>query len=91
MIWDGTSPLRPEHEVAYRGWPTERVWIRGVRTKTMNGVIDKPYTVLVEHPDGSFTSHKTDGQFAFGRYESLYDLIPLQQKEPGNEPCNPKN
>jgi len=75
MIWDGTSPLRPEHEVAYRGRPTERVRIRAVR-------IESRYPVMVEHSDGLFSRHRADGKYYNDDFESVRDLIPLQQERP---------
>jgi hypothetical protein len=85
MIWDGTSPLRPEHEVAYRGWPTERVRILDILSVSLD-----PWVVSSAPEDGGrITNQMLDGRHGPFGY-SPFDLIPLQ-KEPGNEPCNPKN
>jgi len=75
MIWDGTSPLRPEHEVAYRGWPTERVRISEIDNL-------RNYPVIVEHSDGLFSRHRADGKYYNDDFESVRDLIPIQQEQP---------
>ena len=71
MIWNGTDPLQPDHEVAYRGWPTERVWIACVIHRA--GVVtsdDAGFCIFLD----------ADGSHPFGN--SDFDLIPLQQQEP---------
>lgn len=74
MIWDGTSPLRPEHEVAYRGWPTERVEFYDERYPELYP--------LRSGRDGKY--HQKNGRFIDDLEDHHFDLIPLQ-KEPGNE------
>lgn len=70
MIWNGTDPLQPDHEVAYRGWPTESTSItyvvRGIAicTKGKHGCV-------IHYPDGTC-----------GDWNSHFDLIPLQQEQP---------
>ncbi len=76
-IWNGTDPLEPDHEVAYRGWPTERAVV--ARTDSSG-----KYPVVATWSGGSFTRHKADGKYYNYDSESALDLIPLQQ-EPGNE------
>ena len=73
MIWNGTDPLQPDHEVAYRGWPTERVHV-------CNSFMDGPWNFLAVNGDLNFaTQHNIKGHHGpFGI--SPYDLIPLQQE-----------
>ena len=75
MIWNGTDPLQPDHEVAYRGWPTERVRIREINRGLR-------YPVVVEHSGGLFSAHRAAGEYYDDGFESARDLIPLQQQEP---------
>ena len=71
MIWNGTDPLQPDHEVAYRGWPTESTSI----TYVVRGI-----AICTEGKQG-YIVHNADG--TCGRSgDSPYDLIPLQQQEP---------
>ena len=69
MIWDGTSPLRPEHEVAYRGWPTVRVTIEAVY----------PGIVFTKGKDRVVTNY-FDGTYSRFLPNHSLDLIPLQQE-----------
>lgn len=71
MIWNGTDPLEPDHEVAYRGWPTERVTIEAIGSET----------VFAKGKDGCF-AHNLDGTFSRFFRNHRRDLIPLQQQEP---------
>ena len=65
MIWNGTDLLQPDHEVAYRGWPTERV-------RLMVAAMQLPCSPLTFHDK---FGHQ--GQSGI----SPFDLIPLQQQE----------
>ena len=71
--WDGTSPLRPEHEVAYRGWPKVKV------EHTHDGPPSQPIRTARK---GREWHHSPDGTHC--NVICPFDLIPLQ-KEPGNE------
>lgn len=72
MIWNGTDPLQPDHEVAYRGWPTERVYICKV-------LLGRPWSILVVNETITFaTEHDTNGHHGPFRI-SPYNLIPLQK------------
>jgi len=73
MIWNGTDPLQPDHEVSYRGWPTERVRIREINRGLS-------YPVVVEHSGGLFSAHRAAGEYYDDGFESARDLIPLQQE-----------
>ena len=77
MIWNGTDPLQPDHEVAYRGWPTERVRIREIDWHPV-------YPVVMEHFQVKefYTTHRLDGKYYHDAYECDLDLIPLQQEQP---------
>lgn len=52
MIWDGTSPLLPEHEVAYRGWPTERVRLLDILDVSLD-----PWIVSAVMPSTDFVTY----------------------------------
>lgn len=78
MIWNGTDPLQPDHEVAYRGWPTVKVslyrrslWIRWLKP---------PIFTICDHE----VINHTFGGHVFYRLWSphSFDLIPLQQEQP---------
>lgn len=75
MIWNGTDPLQPDHEVAYRGWPWERVTILKIGQHRV-------YPVRVENIDGGSSAHRSDGRFYYDALECPFDLIPLQQEQP---------
>ena len=72
MIWDGTSPLRPEHEVAYRGWPKERVELSSTEFGSGISTRDRWGRLWYHSDDGKTGSHLF----------LLFDLIPLQQEQP---------
>lgn len=79
MIWNGTDPLEPDHEVAYRRWPTERVRIVGVNDKGWGY-----WTVSAIPISGGAASHHTRTG-AWGEPGACrHDLI-LLQKEPDHE------
>lgn len=73
MIWNGTDPLQPDHEVAYREWPTEMVNI----ICTDRPVWGRPI-VAMDH-FGSVTEHERSGLHCSAN--SRFDLIPLQQEQ----------
>lgn len=76
--WDGVSPLTPDHEVAYRGWPTKRVRIVEVVNDSYN------YPVVTANERCHYAAHTKVGKFRIDGFESRYDLVPLQ-KEPDHE------
>ena len=86
MIWNGTDPLQPDHEVAYRGWPniysfgspigpihTWFAW-RPVRLWYGKWVWMKPVrrAKILKH----WYLNGPDWEFW------SFDLIPLQQEQP---------
>lgn len=73
MIWDGTSPLHPEHEVAYRGWPKKRVAIDCFRYAGM----EWPIAAM---KNGVESLHLADGRYYREDGPHRFDLIPLQQE-----------
>ena len=73
MIWNGTDPLQPDHEVAYRGRPTKRVTILKIDQHPV-------YPVCVEYLDGASSAHRSDGRYYHDALECPFDLIPLQQE-----------
>jgi len=77
MIWNGTDPLQLDHEIAYRGWPTIRV-----RIHEIGKIKITRYPVVVEYSDGIFSRHRVDGKYYDDEFESVRDLIPLQQEQP---------
>lgn len=71
-IWNGTDPLQPDHEVAYRGWPTRQIKILIIESAS-GGVISY---------DGDFyMTHRADGNVG-SEMGAHFDLIPLQQEQP---------
>lgn len=74
MIWNGTDPLKPDHEVAYRGWPTERV-------RMFLNVLGPPWSVSTAWTEdlSELRHHLRDGRSELGE---RFDLIPLQQEPP---------
>lgn len=69
MIWNGTAPLTTEHDVAYRGWPTERVQILSVSP------------LIQAKGSMGFTFHFSDGRCG-SVFTRQCDLIPLQEPKP---------
>lgn len=70
MIWNGTDPLQPAHEVAYRGWPTESTSI----TYVVRGI------AICTKGKHDHIVHNADGTCGSGN--GPFDLIPLQQEQP---------
>ena len=75
MIWNGTDPLHPDHEVAYRGWPTKRVRIHRINKSLQ-------YPVAIKQPNGLLLDYGLDGKYYDDGFDSVFDLIPLQQEQP---------
>jgi len=73
MIWNGIDPLQPDHEVAYRGWPTERVALQ------WESSVAKEFLVTC---DGLSIFYNRKGEYFHDAIEDDFDLIPLQQEQP---------
>jgi len=74
MIWNGTDPLQPDHEVAYRGWPTERVRISCIWD------VGKFRVILMPNEKHGEQRVMFDGHYRGDKRAHPFDLIPLQQE-----------